>query len=165
MEPGAEQEFDAVFANIEARFDEQSRSGLICKQGSYKACSVLKLQKPSWTNDPMDRLENTSGIFFSIWTNDKSIMKNQANYNIHALKLRDLKGYSIKSLDFAFDFRNAFASMRGAWPNVRVEGGPQTLMEGWIKADSVHFEKEVLDLMDGFESLSPLIDRLLESRR
>jgi hypothetical protein len=41
-------------------------------------------------------------------------MKNQANYNIHALKLRDLKGYSIKSLDFAFDFRNAFASMRGA---------------------------------------------------
>ena len=60
MEPGAEQEFDAVFANIEARFDEQSRSGLICKQGSYKACSVLKLQKPSWTNDPMDRLETVS---------------------------------------------------------------------------------------------------------
>jgi hypothetical protein len=165
MGPGAEQPFDEVFAKIKARFDEQSRNGLICKQGSYKACSVLKLQKPSWTNDPMDRVGNTSGIFFSIWMNNRSMMKNRANYNIHALKLRDLKGYSIKSRDFAFDFRNAFASMRGAWPNVRVEGGPQTLMEGWIKTDSVQVEKEMLDLMDGFESLSPLIDRLLESRR
>jgi hypothetical protein len=55
--------------------------------------------------------------------------------------------------------------MRGEWPNVSVECGPLTLMEGWIKADSVHFEKEMLDLMDGFQSLSPLIDRLLESRR
>jgi hypothetical protein len=165
MGPGAEQPFDEVFAKIKARFDEQSRNGLICKQGSYKVCSVLKLQKPSWTNDPMDRVENTSGIFFSIWMNNRSMMKNRANYNIHALKLRDLKGYSIKSRDFAFDFRNAFASMRGAWPNVRVEGGPQTLMEGWIKTDSVQVEKEMLDLMDGFESLSPLIDRLLESRR
>jgi hypothetical protein len=41
--------------------------------------------------------------------------------------------------------------MRGAWPNVSVECGPLTLMEGWIKADSVHFEKEMLDLMDGFQ--------------
>jgi hypothetical protein len=29
----------------------------------------------------------------------------------------------------------------------------------------VHFEKEMLYLLDGFQSLSPLIDRLLESRR
>jgi hypothetical protein len=105
MGPGAEQPFDAVFAKIKARFDEQSRNGLICKQGPYKACSVLKLQKPSWTNDPMDRVENTSGIFFSIWTNDRSMMKNRANYNIHALKLRDLKGYSIKSRDFRLRFQ------------------------------------------------------------
>jgi hypothetical protein len=165
MGPRAERPFDAVFAKIKARFDEQSRNGLICKQGSYKACSVLKLQKPLWTNDPMDRAENTSGIFFSIWKNDQSIKKNRTNYNIHALKLRDLKGYSIKSRNFAFDFRNAFAPMRSAWPNVSVDYGPLTLMEGWIKADSVHFEKEMLDLMDGFQSLSPLIDRLLESRR
>ena len=114
MGPGAEQPFDPVFAKIKASFDEQSRKGLICKQGPYKACSVLKLKKPSWTNDPTDRVESTSGIFFSIWTNNRLMMKNRVNYNIHALKLRDLKGYSIKSLDFAFDFRNAFASMRGA---------------------------------------------------
>ncbi len=165
MGPGGEQPFDRVFAKIKARFDEQSRNGLICKQGFYKACPVLKLQKPSWTNDPMDRVENRSGIFFSIWTNDRSMMTNRVNYNIHALKLRDLKGYSIKSRDFAFDFRSAFASVRSAWPNVSVDYGPLTLMEGWIEADSVHFEKDVLDLMGGFQSLSPLIDRLLESRR
>jgi len=165
MEPGAEQPLDAIFAKIKARFDEQGRNALICKQGSYKASTVLKLQKPSWTNDPMDRVENTSGIFFSIWTNHGSMMNNRVNYNIHALKLRDLKGYSIKSRAFAFDFRNAFAPMHGPWPNVSVEYGPQTLMEGWIEADSVHLEKDILDLMDRFASLSPLIDRLLESRR
>lgn len=117
----------------------------------------------------MDRVEYTSGIFFSIWTNDQSMKNNRANYNIHALKLRDLKGYSIKSRDFAFDFRNAFAPMRSAWPNVSVDYGRLTLIrgwiKGWIKADSVHLEKEILDLMDSFQSLSPLIDRLLESRR
>jgi hypothetical protein len=93
------------------------------------------------------------------------MMTNRVNYNIHALKLRDLKGYSIKSRDFAFDFRSAFASVRSALPNVSVDYGPLTLMEGWIEADSVHFEKDVLDLMGGFQSLSPLIDRLLEWRR
>lgn len=165
MEPGAEQPLDAIFATIKARFDEQNHKELICKQGSYKASTVLKLQKPSWTNDPMDRVENTSGIFFSIWTNDRSTVQDRVNYNIHALKLRDLKGYSIKSRDFASDFRKAFAPIRSAWPNVSVEYGPQTLMEGWIEADSVHLEKEILDLMDRFASLSPLIDRLLESRR
>jgi hypothetical protein len=165
MGPGAKLPFDAVFAKIKTRFDGRSRNGLVRKQGSYKPCSVLKLQKPSWTNDRMDRLENTSGIFFSIWTTDESMKKGRANYNIHALKLRELKGYSITSRDFASAFRNSFASMRNAWPNVSVDFGPQTLMEGWIKADPVHCEKEVLGLMEAFQSLSPLIDRLLESRR
>jgi hypothetical protein len=50
MRTGEVQPLDAVFAKIKVRFDERSRNGLICKQGSYKACSVLKLQKPSWTN-------------------------------------------------------------------------------------------------------------------
>jgi len=165
MRVGDVQPFDAVFAKIKTRFDERTHNGLICKQGSYKACSVLKLQRPSWTNDPMDRVENTSGIFFSIWTNEASTRKNRANYNIHALKLRNLKGYSITSRDFAYAFRNGFASTRNSWPNVSVDYGPLTLMEGWIEVDSVHFEEDVLVLMERFQSLSSLIDRLLESRR
>ena len=50
-----------------------------------------------------------------------------------------------------------------AWPNVSLDYWPLTLMEGWIEADSVDFERDVLDLMSAFQCLSPLIDRLLES--
>ena len=55
--------------------------------------------------------------------------------------------------------------MCSLWPNVSVDYGPLTLMEGWIEVDSVHFEEDVLVLMERFQSLSSLIDRLLESRR
>ena len=156
---------DAVFARAAASFALRNSDGLVCKQGSYKACSVLKLQKRSWTNDPMDRVENTSGIFFSIWTNEASIGKNRARYNVHALKLRELEGYSIASRGFAEDFRNGFAGMRSDWPNVSVDYGPLTLMEGWIEIDSVYFEEDILGLMERFQTLSPLIDRLLKSRQ
>ena len=156
---------DAVFARVAGSFARRSRDGLVCKQGSYRACSVLKLQKRSWTNDPMDRVENTSGIFFSIWTNEASIEKSRAHYNVHALKLRELEGYSITSRRFARDFRKGFAPMCSDWPNVSVDYGPLTLMEGWIEIDSVHFEEDILGLMERFLTLSPLIDRLLESRQ
>ncbi len=157
--------FDAVFARVAASFAKRRCDELVCKQGRYKACSVLKLQKPSWTNDSMDRLENTSGIFFSIWTNKASIRTNRAHYNVHALKLRELEGYSITSRSFAKDFRKGFASMCSDWPNVSVDYGPLTLMEGWIEIDALHFEEDILGLMERFQTLSPLIDRLLESRQ
>ncbi len=159
------QQLDAVFAKIKASFDGRNRDGLICKQGFYAACSVLKLQKPSWTNDPMDRVQNKSGIFFSLWINEESVRKTRAIYNIHALKLRQLEGYSITSRDFASDFRNGFAAARNAWPNVSVDHGPLTLMQGWIEIHRNTFEKDTLALMERFKELSSLIDSLLESRR
>jgi hypothetical protein len=165
METGDLQQLGAVFAKIKARFDERSHDGLLCKQGFYKACAVLKLQRPSWTNDSMYRVQNKSGIFFSIWMNAKSARKNRVNYNIHALKLRQLAGYSITSRDFASDFRKSFASMSDAWPNVSVDYGPLTLIQGWIEIDSNNLEEDILVLMECFEHLSPLIDRMLESRR
>ena len=64
MEAGDVQRFCAVFAKIKARFDERSKDGLICKQGFYTHCPVVKLQRASWTNDPMDRVQNETGIFF-----------------------------------------------------------------------------------------------------
>jgi hypothetical protein len=165
METTDTAQVDALFATVKARFDAQNRAGLICKQGFYKTCPVLKLQKSSWTDDPMDQVENTSGIFFSIWTNEASSRQNRAKYNIHALQLRKLTGYSIASRDFASDFRSRFESLRSAWPNVRVDYGPQTLMEGWIEVVPNHFEADILLLMRRFQSLSPLIDRLLRARR
>ena len=155
----------ATFAKIKAHFDERKREGLICKLGFYNDCPVLKLQKPSWTNDPMDQLQNRTGIFFSIWIDQKAASKGRANYNIHALRLRQLEGYSITSRDFAHDFRKSFAGMRNAWPNVRVDHGPLTLMQGWIEVDLDRFYEDTLVLMERFEHVSPLIDRLLESRR
>ena len=113
----------------------------------------------------MDKLQNESGIFFSIWVTEESASKGRANYNIHALKLRQLHGYSITSREFAEAFRDGFKAMRGDWPNVRVDYGPLTLMQGWTKFDPAYFERDALVLVDRFKHLSPLIDRLLESRR
>ena len=39
------------------------------------------------------------------------------------------------------------------------------LMQGWVEVDPNSLEKDLLLLMERFERLSPLIDRLLESRR
>jgi len=155
-----------LFPKIKSRYDERhSGSTLFCKQGFYKDCAVLKLQKASWTNDSIDQVQNKSGIFFSIWVNDSAASEGRVNYNIHALKLRKLEGYSIASRDFARDFRNSFACECDAWPNVCVDYGPLTLMQGWNKIDLKHFEEDVLVLLERFKDLSPLIDRLLESRR
>jgi hypothetical protein len=166
IEANGVQQLRALFPKIKSRFDQRqsARDGLICKQGIYNDSSVLKLQKATWTNDPMDQLQNQTGIFFSIWVNAKDASKSRANYNIHALKLRQLAGYSITSRDFANDFRKNFASMRAAWPNVSVDYGPLTLMQGWLEIDLNSFENDALALMERFEQLSPLIDRLLESR-
>ena len=163
----AKQPFHRVFPEIKSRFEQRAsaREALICKQGFYKNCFVLKLQKPSWTNDRMDQIRNETGIFFSIWIDERAASRNQANYNIHALKLRQLRGYSITSRNFADDFRKSFASIRDAWPNVSVEYGPLTLMQGWIELDPNTCEGDILALMERFEHVSPIVDRLLEARR
>jgi hypothetical protein len=159
--------FRAAFLKIKASFDAQptDREGLVCKQGFYNQCAVLKLQKASWTNDRMDQVRNETGIFFSVWIDREAAAKRRTNYNIHALKLRQLRGYTIASRDFADEFRNHFASMRGGWPNVSVDHGPLTLMQGWIEFDLKSLEEDILGLLERFTMVSPLIDRLLESRR
>jgi hypothetical protein len=159
------QELNGLFAKIRSGYNQRNPYGLVCKQGSYGGCSVLKLQKATWTNDPMDQVQNESGIFFSVWSYNELLRKNRVNYNIHALKLRQLKRYTITSRDFANDFREGFASARSDWPNVRVDYGPQTLMQGWIGSQSDALSKDIIVLMQRFESLSPLINGLLASRR
>jgi hypothetical protein len=162
MEP-----IDAILQKIQSACQEREsgEDGLVCKQGFYYHSYVLKLQKPSWTNDRMDQVRNKSGIFFSIWVDEKASTRTRVNYNIHALKLRQLVGYSITSRDFAQDFRNRFAPMFAAWPNVSVDYGPLTLMQGWMDFAADSFEKDVVALMERFRELSPVIDRLLEARR
>lgn len=167
MQSSALQQFGRVFAEVKSCLDERPivQEGLICKQGFYMNSVVLKLQKASWTNDRMNQIQNESGIFFSIWITEKSPSKDRANYNIHALKLRYLKGYSITSRDFAEQFRDRFASLQDAWPNLSLKYGPRTLMQGWIGMSPSTAREEMLALVERFEPVSRLIDGLLESRR
>lgn len=86
-------------------------------------------------------------------------------YNIHALKLRQLKGYSITSRQFADDFRKAFKPFEKRWPNVSTSFGPLTLMEGWVKLDAASLADDVLKLARQFLEIDHLIDELLEKHR
>lgn len=55
--------------------------------------------------------------------------------------------------------------MRDQWPNVRVDFGPATLMQGWISKEQDVLGKNILVLMERFGRLSPIIDDLLKSGR
>lgn len=126
---------------------------------------VLKLYKTEWTNDPADPINSKTRIFFAIWVNDETIKKNQIFYNIHALKLRELKGYSITSRDFANHFRNKFKPFEEAWKNVSAAFGPLTLMEGWEKFEDENLEKTILRLANNFLEIDHLIDDTLRKFR
>ena len=125
-----------------------------------KRQDVLTSQRRLRRNDGKRRTPDHAGIFFSVWVGAGDARRNQANYNIHALKLRHLAGHRITSRAFAADFGAAFARVRRGWPNVGLDYGPQTLMQGWVDIRAPHFAGDVLALMHRFEALSPVIDRL-----
>lgn len=131
--------------------------------GTWLNSSVLKVQKREWEEDALR--SRTQGIFFSIWEEEKSAKKNRAFYNIHALRLRNLSVYSLQSREFASAFRARFARQKDVWPQVSVEYGPQTLMQGWIALDEDQFEEEVVRLIQCFIPLSGIIDELLDQRK
>jgi hypothetical protein len=121
----------------------------------------LKLYKKSWTNSFHDPLNAESRIFFSVWVNDSAVKQQKVFYNIHALKLRNLKGYSIQSRKFAEIFRQRFTAFSSQWQNVSLEFGPLTLMEGWIKLDPANFQNQILKLANNFLQIEYLIDDTL----
>ncbi len=124
-------------------------------------CVVLKLFKRLWTNQFQNPLTSESRIFFSAWISDSTLEEQKILYNIHALKLRQLKGYSIQSRKFADIFRDSFKDFEHKWENVNVKLGPQTLMEGWLKTDSENFQDEILKLGNRFLEIEYLVDNTL----
>ena len=126
-----------------------------------KDCVVLRLYKRSWTNQFQDPLKSESRIFFCVWISDSSIKEQKILYNIHALKLRKLKDYSIQSRKFADIFRAGFKSFEHQWKNVSVDFGPLTLMEGWIKIDVDNFQDDILELANHFLEIDHLVDDTL----
>jgi hypothetical protein len=122
----------------------------------------LKLYKKEWASDKADPVNSRSRIFFSIWVNDDTLIENKIFYNIHAFKLRELKGYSITSREFATNFRKDFEKHRSNWENVSVKFGPLTLMEGWKNLDVGNLENTIVTLSSNFLEIEHLIDGTLK---
>jgi hypothetical protein len=123
----------------------------------------LKLYKREWTNDLNNPLNAEARIFFSIWVNEKTIGENKIFYNIHALKLRKLKGYSIISREFADSYRKEFKRHKTNWDNVNVNLGPLTLIEGWKEFNNENIENIIVNLADNFSEIDYLVDNTLKA--
>lgn len=143
--------------------EELSRHGLEVKAGVWLKSVAVKIQKPSWRNQAS--IPFSDFIFFSTWVNDESLKLGRLNYNIHALKLRELEGYSIKAREFADAFRTKAKAFAEEWPNISFDFGPLTLMEGWVKLDEQHLDDAIRDLAGKFMKLQGIIDDLLAERK
>ncbi len=152
-----------VFNQIrEARGAEfQSKHGLLINTGWALDAAILKLLKPSWTTDGGGQLLNSNGLFFGIWIDAACEARGIARYNLHAKKLRMIKGETFAAREFARTFRaQAQADLRG-WPNCVFPKGPITLFEGFFRLDIATLKSETSALMDRFAALTPMVDRLL----
>ena len=151
------------FQQAADRLDE----GLLVKKqvevavGTVLSSVFIKLYKKSWTSSFEDLLTAQSRIFFSVWINDRGIQEHKLFYNIHAFKLRHLPGYCIQSRKFAECFRNSFKDFEHKWPNVSVQFGPLTLMQGWVKIDLGNYQEEIIELADNFLAIEYLVDETL----
>ncbi|MEO8532627.1 MAG: hypothetical protein ABI441_02700 [Flavobacterium sp.] len=152
------------FQKIADQLDQKllSKKSIEVFVGVYLDSVFIKLYKKSWTNNPQEALNAESRIFFSVWVNDSLIEKQQIMYNMHALKLRKLKGYSIQSRKFAEFFREDFRECASKWQNVSLNHGPLTLMEGWVKLDLENFREEILKMSNNFLEIEYLVDKTLE---
>jgi hypothetical protein len=139
--------------------DLEKKYQLRCETGEWLKSSVLKLQKPNWTDGAGHE------AFFSVWLDAEDLEKGRFHYNIHALKLRLLSGHAIAAGEFASAFRERFARAGGHWPNVGTDYGPQTLMQGWLPYDVRTFRKDVIGLVNSFVAIHGIIDEMLEERR
>jgi hypothetical protein len=128
---------------------------------TYGDCVVLKLYRASWANPLQDPLTAETRIFFSVWTKAQLLKEQKLFYNIHALKLRKLQGYAIESKKFADAFRKSFRHFAHHWPNVSMDFGPLTLMEGWVETGTESMSRQALGLARNFPEIAPLIDNTL----
>ena len=152
-----------IFRNAADKIDRSvmAQKQLEIATGLYGDSVFLKLYKQCWASPSEDPLTAKSRIFFSIWISDSDIAEKKLRYNIHALKLRQLKGYSIASRKFAESFREDFSEFEPQWPNVSVNYGPLTLMQGWIAFDPEQIQEDIMALTNNFLELERLIDQTL----
>ena len=133
--------------------------GLICKQMQYgDEDAALYIAIKNWTNRfDMDR-ETTAGIFFCVWVSPELLEDDNFAYNIHSLKLRELPGYNLASREFANNFRTNVESRVVSWPNIRMDYGPLTLLEGRDLCEIDTFDKKVENRISDFVEIHEEID-------
>lgn len=158
------------FKNYLDKFEKASKAidkkllannGLEIQTGIWLDSVVLRLQKKHWANKPDENPHSGSAIFMGIWLDKKAIADNKLNYNIHALRLRQLKGYKLQSRAFATSFREKFKEFENRWENVSVQFAPQTLMEGWVELNFQTLQKDVSELCAKFLEIEYLVDQTL----
>ncbi len=155
--------FDIFTALAAARADDLRAHGLLIKAGEGLEAAILKVLKPGWTADPPDQFLNTNGLFFSVWVDAACKAQKRARFNLHAKKLRTIKGEAFAAREFARTFRIEAATVLQAWPTNVYPKGPITLFEGHIHLDPRTLQMETSALIDRFVALVPMIDRLLAS--
>jgi hypothetical protein len=138
-----------------------TQKNLEVEVGIWLNSVVLRMHKSTWANKPYERPQRDTAIFFSIWLNDTPLKEQKLFYNIHALKLRQLQGHTITARDFAAAFRKRFKPFEHDWPNVSVDFGPLTLMEGWEKFNAGTLEQDIRALAGSFMEIDTIIDELL----
>lgn len=157
------EKFQSIATEIPKK--ELENTGLKISVVTVLESVALKVYKSEWSGNPQLPLDAVSRIFFSVWVHDKTIQEGRIYYNIHALKMRELKGYKITSRKFAEDFRNEFLKCQEDWPHVDVQFGPLTLMEGWVELKEKDIKKDVSELVHNFFKISPMIDAVLDRYR
>lgn len=150
--------FNALKSERAAHF--KSQHGLDIKTGEGLGAAILKLLKPSWTTDGPDDILNTNGLFFSVWVDADCEAKGIARFNLHAKKLRFIKGQAFAAREFARGFRVQAQDEMSAFPNWNYPKGPITLFQGHIPLDTATLHTETAALMDRFAALCPLIDHV-----
>jgi hypothetical protein len=139
----------------------KTRHGLAIKTGEGLGAAILKLMKPEWSTDKPTELLNSNGLFFSVWIDAECKAKAIARYNLHAMKLRAIKGEAFAAREFARSFRAQAKDELEGWPNWTYPKGPVTLFEGHFKLDESSLKAETSKLMDRCAALTPLLDQLL----
>jgi hypothetical protein len=159
------QNYIAVFNSLKAdRASEfHSRHGLSIKTGEGLDAVILKLIKPSWTTDNPAELLNTNGLFFSVWIDAECEAAGIARFNLHAKKLRAIKGERFAAREFARGFRVQAQDEVAAFPNWKYPKGPITLFEGHVPLDADTLKQETSELMDKFATLVPVLDQMLDN--
>lgn len=158
------QKYLVIFEGIKAERSAELKTlhGLDIKTGEGLDAAILKILKPTWTTDKPSEILNTNGLFFSVWVDAACEAQGIVRYNLHAKKLREIKGQTFAAREFVRSFRAQCGEELRAWPNWSYPKGPITLFEGFFKLDAATLQKDTIQVIERFAALSPQLDRLLK---